>query len=592
MPKSPLDLSFFHPTNALLDAFTRLADPERCGQRLTVENLHDDEDPSFGLRVATFSAMTFEEEDRPRPQVLLNFGAHGRELVSSEVALRLASMLCGEAPSRFVEGDTEKSRLRIAELLRQVVVKVVPVQVPSARRLAETGSGSCKQRRLNSRGVDVNRNWDVAWTAGDDEAGSSQYRGPRPFSEPETRVLGRLAADWRPDVFVDVRSGDRYMAIPYAHRAAGPTNRADRAAMLDGLRSVTSMFARTHPRMGNVPSGPAASMGEEPYRATGTALDYMYVKAGVRRCYMLEVYGASTVYGVGNRKDRGIGRVPSSASVVNLLQLSSSNSSSSSLRRSNMTTNVTALASRRPVLELKQWRKRAGGGGSLLPTPEEEAHVAAVDKMEGEAEALQMRRRVSEQQRTLRTPIFLSIKEGLHPASPEEVQAAAMLQREELAEMKYQSSRSPPPPALEAVQRLHGMPHPAEAAITFPHGRSDSVVNDVRVGGSSRTVHHPRRARGNWPEQTDLRIKRPHLREADDPSGIPRQSFIAIEQREGATGLDRRLEASDERLFDCVAFFNPTSFGEFESTVNAWADALLVLINSSLTSVEEAGRHK
>ena len=102
----------------------------------------------------------------------------------------------------------------------------------------------------------------------------------------------------------------------------------------------------------------------------------------------------------------------------------------------------------------------------------------------------------------------------------------------------------------------------------------------------------PRRARGNWPEQTDLRIKRPHLREADDPSGIPRQSFIAIEQREGATGLDRRLEASDERLFDCVAFFNPTSFGEFESTVNAWADALLVLINSSLTSVEEAGRRK
>ena len=137
------------------------------------------------------------------------------------------------------------------------------------------------------------------------------------------RVPACLAADWRPDVFVDVRSGDRYMAIPYAHRAAGPTNRADRAAMLDGLRSVTSMFARTHPRMGNVPSGPAASMGEEPYRATGTALDYMYVKAGVRRCYMLEVYGASTVYGVGNRKDRGIGRVPSSASVVNLLQLSS-----------------------------------------------------------------------------------------------------------------------------------------------------------------------------------------------------------------------------------------------------------------------------
>ena len=127
-----------------------------------------------------------------RPHILLNFGAHGRELVTSEVALRLASMLCGEAPSRF-DGDAERSRLRISEMLRHVEIKIVPVQVPHSRRLAEVGEGSCKQRRLNARGVDVNRNWDVAWADGDDAAGSSQYRGPRALSEPETRVLARLA---------------------------------------------------------------------------------------------------------------------------------------------------------------------------------------------------------------------------------------------------------------------------------------------------------------------------------------------------------------------------------------------------------------
>ena len=31
-------------------------------------------------------------------------------------------------------------------------------------------------------------------------------------------------------------------------------------------------------------------------------------------------------------------------------------------------------------------------------------------------------------------------------------------------------------------------------------------------------------------------------------------------------------------MFDCVSFLNPTTFGEFEATVNGWADALLVLI--------------
>ncbi len=293
---SPLDLSFYHGTSALLEKFTRMADPSRCGQRLTIENLHDAEDPSFRLRVATFADSHTRNAQAPRAgaRVLLNFGAHGRELISSEIALRLAAMLCGEAPSRFA-GTAEQSRERIAELLRRVTIKVVPVQVPSSRELAEVGGGSCLQRRLNARGVDVNRNWDVAWRDGD-----AASRGPRPLSEPETRSLARLASDWAPDVFADVRSGDRYMAMPYASRASGPSNRADRAAMRGTMRAVLSMLERQHPRllaMGDLPYGPASSLGEEPYKATGTALDYMYSRAGVRRAFMLETYGMNTVYG-------------------------------------------------------------------------------------------------------------------------------------------------------------------------------------------------------------------------------------------------------------------------------------------------------
>lgn len=98
--------------------------------------------------------------------------------------------------------------------------------------------------------------------------------------------------------------------MPYAHRAAGPANRDERAMMLDGMRAVNTMFARAHPQLlayGSIPIGPAASLGEEPYRASGTALDYMYEKARVRRSFLLEVFGASTVYGLGGRSERAVG---------------------------------------------------------------------------------------------------------------------------------------------------------------------------------------------------------------------------------------------------------------------------------------------
>jgi hypothetical protein len=470
-------------------------------------------------------------------------------------------------------------------------------------------------------------NWDVAWSEGDDAAGSSQYRGPRPFSEPETRSLARLAADWRPDVFVDVRSGDRYMAMPYAHRAAGPSSRQDRSAMLDAMRSVSAMFSRAHPRLlayGSVPVGPAASLGEEPYRASGTALDYMYTKAGVRRSYMLEVFGASTVYGVGGRSERAIGRLPSSASVVHLIQLDASrqpanatahahaaaraNGTSDTAARANATAERRAAARRHSALHLRRWRREGvmgEGGAPLQPTSEARVHLAARRAMEESAEELheRLRRRhevqlaqpqmvpqaeprMEAQHATHESPTrpavpmhkassssdgalaMISLGEGLHPASAEHVQHAAMLEAEERAEASAQRHR--PRGAADGAQGVarrlvHGTPWPPEEDLLAQHGRVDSVARVLHL-------ERPRHA-------------------ARVPAGARQPSLLAIEERSTAPaggGLSAGLE-SEERPFDCVAFFNPTTFDEFEVTVNAWADALLVLVNSSL-AMHDAGR--
>ena len=57
------------------------------------------------------------------------------------------------------------------------------------------------ERRLNARGVDLNRNFPVGWRA-EENLGSGYYQGPKPASEPETRGVMRLIRRLRPDVTI------------------------------------------------------------------------------------------------------------------------------------------------------------------------------------------------------------------------------------------------------------------------------------------------------------------------------------------------------------------------------------------------------
>lgn len=55
--------------------------------------------------------------------------------------------------------------------------------------------------RQNGRGVDLNRNFASEWVPLG-RRWDPQYSGPRPFSEPETRIVRRLVRRLRPDVTV------------------------------------------------------------------------------------------------------------------------------------------------------------------------------------------------------------------------------------------------------------------------------------------------------------------------------------------------------------------------------------------------------
>jgi len=62
--------------------------------------------------------------------------------------------------------------------------------------------GQRHSQRKNARAVDLNRNFPFRWTPGDKSQGSPFYPGPKPASEPETKVVMRFVRRIRPDVSV------------------------------------------------------------------------------------------------------------------------------------------------------------------------------------------------------------------------------------------------------------------------------------------------------------------------------------------------------------------------------------------------------
>ncbi len=61
--------------------------------------------------------------------------------------------------------------------------------------------GAALGTRLNGRGVDLNRNFPSQWRA-IGSRGDAQYSGPRPFSEPETRLASRIVGGLAPDITI------------------------------------------------------------------------------------------------------------------------------------------------------------------------------------------------------------------------------------------------------------------------------------------------------------------------------------------------------------------------------------------------------
>ncbi|HEY0544004.1 MAG TPA: M14 family zinc carboxypeptidase [Pyrinomonadaceae bacterium] len=182
----------------------------------------------------------------PKPTILINASIHPRELVTSELALRLIEYLLN---NYGVDGDA-------TWLLDEHLIVIIPVSNPDGRRLAEQGlyqrkntnntyGGNCSNPPTvsNQYGVDLNRNFTFKWGTvnmpSEPKCGET-YPGPTASSEPETSAIialestlfadqrGTLDTDPAPlnttGVFIDLHSNAGLVMWPWGHTATVPPN--------------------------------------------------------------------------------------------------------------------------------------------------------------------------------------------------------------------------------------------------------------------------------------------------------------------------------------------------------------------------------
>jgi len=210
-------------------------------------------------------------------RIFLLFGEHSRELISPESGLHLLRVLCGNIPIPAGAPD-------LAGILRNAEFALVLNANPLSRRQVEQGRWCLRE---NPNGVDLNRNWDIAWSG----AGSA---GSKPFSEPETRILKKVLMEFAPTTFLSVHSGTLGMYMPWAYDGKHLAHR-NQKEMMNLLKEIDSVHC-------HCPYGAAGK--EVGYDCPGTSVDWVFSNLNASFSFAWEIYVGEGQKGLQERWQR------------------------------------------------------------------------------------------------------------------------------------------------------------------------------------------------------------------------------------------------------------------------------------------------
>ena len=167
--------------------FTQL---ELIGKSVEGRNIH-------ALKVGTGKKM-----------ILLDASTHAREHMTTNVLMEMIDQY-----TVAYANNSNFGKYNVRSVLSNVAIWFVPMVNPDGVNLVQYGPTAIKNTaqvkkingyssdfgrwKANARGVDLNRNFDVRW-AGLPKGSPSwhMYRGPAPFSEPESKALGQFMSKY------------------------------------------------------------------------------------------------------------------------------------------------------------------------------------------------------------------------------------------------------------------------------------------------------------------------------------------------------------------------------------------------------------
>ena len=164
----------------------------------------------------------------------------------------------------------------MTNILNSRRIYIIPIVNPDGYVYNESSDGDWRKNKRdndndgifeeNDDGVDLNRNFSYEW--GYDDAGSSPdpttqtYRGPSPFSEPETQAIKWLTDSIQPVVAIDYHTYSNLLMFPWGY-----------ANIPIPDDSVMRAFAK---RMTEVNGYAVGRPGELLYNANGVTVDWWY----------------------------------------------------------------------------------------------------------------------------------------------------------------------------------------------------------------------------------------------------------------------------------------------------------------------------
>ena len=230
----------------------------------------------WGIKISD-NATTNENE----PEVLIHAQIHARERASGELAIAIINWLA----DNYGNGDALGQR--VTDIVNTREIFIIPVLNPDGAEFDMSG-GTWHSWRKNRQptpngtdiGTDLNRNFGYKWglTGSSGKQSSKNYRGPSPFSAPESRRL----RDW---LAKRVVNGEQTMSAALGLHSAGGLvlwpysyTRADVPSEMtqDDHAAYVAMAQELAQRNGYTPE-----QGSDLYLVSGDHDDFMYHEWGI-----------------------------------------------------------------------------------------------------------------------------------------------------------------------------------------------------------------------------------------------------------------------------------------------------------------------